>query len=162
LALLSELLEVGRIVKPHGLKGQVVVELWTNRTERVAPGASLTAPAGDMRVTRSSQTAPSGGRDRWLVSFEGVDDRESAEALRGVVLRAESLDEPGSLWVHELVGRDVFEVSGELLGVVEAVEANPASDLLVLADGVLIPLTFVVETGERGLTVKLPEGLRDL
>jgi hypothetical protein len=42
------------------------------------------------------------------------------------------------------------------------VEANPASDLLVLADGVLIPLTFVVETGERGLTVKLPEGLRDL
>jgi 16S rRNA processing protein RimM len=159
---LSGLLEVGRIVKAHGLKGQVVVELWTNRSERVAPGAQLNSPRGQLRVRTSSPTAAAAGRERWLVSFDGIEDRESADSLRGAVLRAPAIDEPGSMWVHELVGSDVFEVSGELLGVVEAVEANPASDLLVLGDGMLIPLTFVVEKNERGLTVELPEGLRDL
>ena len=159
---MSELLEVGRIVKPHGLKGQVVVELWTNRPERVALGAQLTAPGRELTVRTSSPASPAAGRERWYVTFQGVDDREAADALRGQVLMAAPIDEPDSLWVHELVGRQVFEVSGESLGVVEAVEANPASDLLVLADGTLIPLTFVVHSGESGLTVKLPEGLRDL
>jgi len=158
----SELLEVGKIVRAHGLKGNVVVELWTNRSERVAAGSLLTGTGRDLRVTHSSPTSPSGGRERFLVSFDGIADRESAEALRGEVLRAAPIDEPGSLWVHELVGREVFDAGGGSLGTVQAVEANPASDLLVLGDGRLIPLRFVVDTGERGLTVELPEGLLDL
>jgi 16S rRNA processing protein RimM len=159
---MSDLLEVGRIVRAHGLKGQVVVELWTNRTERVVPGALLNGSGRELRVKHSSPASPSGGRKRWVVSFDGVADRDSAEALRGEVLRAPPIDEPGALWVHELVGREVFDVAGALLGRVEAVQANPASDLLVLGDGRLIPLRFVVETGESGLTVDLPEGLLDL
>ena len=159
---MSELLEIGKIVRAHGLKGHVVVELWTNRSERVAPGSLLTGTGRDLRVTRSSPTSPAGGRERWVVSFDGIADRESAEALRGEVLRAAPIDEPGSLWVHELLGREVFNADGESLGRVEAVEANPASDLLVLGDGRLIPLRFVVDAGERGLTVELPEGLLDL
>ncbi len=159
---MSELLEIGKIVRAHGLKGHVVVELWTNRSERVAPGSLLTGTGRDLRVTRSSPTSPAGGRERWVVSFDGIADRESAEALRGEVLRAAPIDEPGSLWVHELLGREVFNADGESLGRVEAVEANPASDLLVLGDGRLIPLRFVVDAGESGLTVELPEGLLDL
>ena len=159
---MSDLLEVGRIVRAHGLKGQVVVELWTNRTERVAPGALLNGSGRELRVNHSSPAAPSGGRERWVVSFDGIADRGSAEALRGQVLLAPPIDEPGALWVHELVGRDVVDVAGAPLGKVEAVQANPASDLLVLGDGTLIPLRFVVDAGERGLTVDLPKGLLDL
>ena len=160
---MGQLLEIGRIVRAHGLKGQVVVELSTNRAERVAPEARLTA--GDdreLRVAHSSPMAASGGRERWVVKFEGIDDRRSADELRGVVLRAAPIDEPDALWVHELVGREVFDVSVGSLGVVQAVQANPASDLLVLDDGKLIPLTFVIEAGATGLKVNLPEGLLDL
>lgn len=160
---MGQLLEIGRIVRAHGLKGQVVVELSTNREERVAPEARLSVgEGGELRVTHSSRVAPTGGRARWVVKFDGIDGREAADKLRGVVLRAAPIDEPNELWVHELVGREVFDVSGASLGVVQAVQANPASDLLVLDDGKLIPLTFVVESGSTGLKVNLPEGLLDL
>ena len=91
-----------------------------------------------------------------------MDNREAAEGLRDLVLEAPALDEPGVLWVHELVGSRVRTPAGRDLGVVQAVEANPASDLLVLDDGTLIPLTFVVEhrAGEE-ITVELPDGLLD-
>lgn len=159
---MNELLEVGRIVRPHGLKGQVVVELWTNRHERVAPGSVLIGPRGELRIVHASKLAPSGGRERWLVKLEGFDDRAAAEQLRDAVLKAEPLDEAGALWVHELVGRPVTDSSGTRLGVVQAVEANPASDLMVLDDGRLIPLRFVVDANQAALTVELPEGLLDL
>ena len=56
----------------------------------------------------------------------------------------------------------VLDTDGSPLGVVAAVEANPASDLLVLDTGVLIPLRFVTATGEGWLRVELPPGLVDL
>ncbi len=94
--------------------------------------------------------------------FEGVNDRNAAEALRGTVLRAAPADRPGVLWVHELVGAEVVDQGGRLLGSVEAVEPNPASDLLVLAGGGLVPLRFVVghTPGER-VVVDIPDGLLD-
>jgi 16S rRNA processing protein RimM len=153
------LLEVGRVVRAHGLSGEVEVELWTDRPERVAAGAVFSAAGGrTLHVVRSRPH-----RRRHLVVFEGVDDRDSAEALRGATLEAPPLDEPDTIWVHELVGARVTTVDGRPVGVVAAVEANPASDLLVLADGGLIPLVFVVEhrPGEQ-VTVDLPAGLLDL
>jgi 16S rRNA processing protein RimM len=159
---MSRPLEVGRIVRAHGLKGQVVVELWTNRVERMAAGASLSGAGAELKVVDASRAAPSGGRERWYVKFDTVDDRDAAERLRGEVLWAAPIDDADALWVHEMVGRQVFDVSGAPLGAVQAVEANPASDLLVLDDGKLIPLTFVVKADERGLQVELPDGLLDL
>lgn len=156
-------LEVGRVVRPHGLRGQVVVELVTNRSERVAPGAQLTAADGrPLVVGTASPTAASGGRQRWLVAFEGVGDRDGAEGLRGVVLTAAPLTDPDALWVHELVGSAVRDVAGASLGTVVAVEANPASDLLVLEGGGLIPLRFVVEHRPGELVVDPPDGLLEL
>ena len=66
------------------------------------------------------------------------------------------------LWVHELVGSKVREVNGTERGVVEAVLANPASDLLELDTGDLIPLTFVVEFVDGAVLVDVPDGLFDL
>jgi 16S rRNA processing protein RimM len=97
------------------------------------------------------------------VQFEGYVDRSQAERIRGVELEAESVEIPGKLWVHELVGAKVFDVHGTELGAVRAVEANPASDLLVLETGGLIPLRFMTESDPTAgtLVVDIPEGLLD-
>jgi 16S rRNA processing protein RimM len=154
-------LEVGRVVKPHGLRGEVVVELVTNRSERVAPGSVLTTAAGPLVVARSRPFEAT-GTGRWIVGFDGVCDRVAAEALRGVELMAEPLDDPGALWVHWLIGAEVVDPSGRPVGTVEAVEANPASDLLVLDTGVLIPLRFVTGQQPGRVTVEVPDGLLEL
>ncbi len=156
----SSLLDVGRIVKPHGLRGELVVELWTNRTERVAEGSVLWSDDGRRVVIASSR--PHQGR--YLVWLEGVGSLEEAESLRSRVLRAPEMTDPDVLWVHELVGARVVTADGRPVGTVSTVEANPASDLLVLDGGHLIPLTFVVELvtgdgGERTVVVDLPAGL---
>ncbi len=155
-----ERLEVGRIVRAHGLDGRVVVELVTNRLERLSPGATLSTVDGRPLVVRASGPAPAtGGRERWLVCFDGVVGREGAEELRGAVLTAAPIADPEALWVHELVGSAVRDPAGGLLGTVVAVEANPASDLLVLDGGGLVPLCFVVDHRPGEITVDPPPGL---
>jgi 16S rRNA processing protein RimM len=153
------MLEVGGIVKPHGLRGDVIVVLTTNRAERVAPGAVLVADDGrEFEVVRSSVHGT-----RHIVTFKGVNGIDAATALRGTHLFAPPLEDPDALWVHELIGSVVEDDQGRILGTVEGVQANPASDLLVLAGGALIPLRFVVrsEPGTR-LVVDIPDGLLDL
>jgi len=94
----------------------------------------------------------------------GVADRAAAERLHGVDLEAESLEVPGALWVHELVGATVRDAAGAELGTVGSVEANPASDLLVLESGGLIPMHFVVQFDQAAhvVEVDIPEGLLDV
>ncbi|HMQ28332.1 MAG TPA: ribosome maturation factor RimM, partial [Acidimicrobiales bacterium] len=121
------LLEVGRVAKAHGLRGEVVVALSTDRTERLDPGSVLHTDRDDLVV---SSARPH--QHRWIVQFEGVHSREAADALHGVTLRAEPLDDPDALFVHELIGAAVVEADGQAVGTVEAVEQNPASNLLVL------------------------------
>lgn len=156
------MLEVGTIARAHGLRGQVVVELVTNRTERVSPGSVLQSDGGPLEVVAATPGPGSGGRDRWIVTFLGVASREAAEALRGVTLRAEPLDDPDVLWVHDLIGSAVVDADGTRHGTVTDVQANPASDLLVLDSGGLIPLRFVVAQEAGVVTVELPAGLLDL
>jgi 16S rRNA processing protein RimM len=139
----------------------VVVDLWTDQGQRLSPGTELSSPSGTLRVASSRPT----GHERFLVHFEGVADRAAAERLRGVELSAEALEVPGTLWVHELVGTSVRDAAtGAVLGTVAAIEANPASDLLVLESGGLIPLRFVTTHDAAAATVEveIPEGLLDL
>ncbi len=156
---MSPLLEVGRVVKPHGVRGEVVVDLVSNRPEqRLAQGSVLESDRGRLEVVGSRPH-----QHRWIVAFAGVADRNQAESLRGAVLSAPALDEDDALWVHELVGAQVVDTSGQSFGAVEAVEANPASDLLVLPDGHLVPLVFVVARRVDGtVVIDPPPGLFDL
>jgi 16S rRNA processing protein RimM len=150
------LLEIGRIDRPHGLKGDVLVTLSTNRTERLAVGAEFETDGGSVRVVSVKPH-----QHRFIVGFDGF-DRDRAEATRGTVLRAEAIDDPDALWVHDLIGSAVVDVDGRAAGVVASVEANPASDLLVLEGEVLVPMTFVVEQGEGFVVVDPPAGLLDV
>jgi 16S rRNA processing protein RimM len=146
---------VGRVAKPHGLSGEVVVESWSDLPQRLEPGSVLVTDTGPLTV---DSARPHQGRH--LVRFAGVDDREGAERLRATVLRAAPVADPDQLWIHDLVGATVKDANGTVLGTVAAVEANPASDLLVLDTGGLIPLRFVTETvPQRAITVEIPDGL---
>lgn len=151
------LLEVGRVVRPHGVSGEVVVALSTNLPERIRPGAELQTDSGTLVVDASRPH-----QDRHLVRFSGVADRARAEELRGLVLRAAPVHVEGALWAHELVGTEAVSEEGRCLGRVVAMEANPASDLLVLDSGGLVPLRFVtaLDPGVR-VTVDVPDGLLD-
>lgn len=151
------MLEVGKIAKAHGLRGEVIVELFTNRDERVAVGAQLTTNNGVLVVQRSQPH-----QHRWIVKFEGVDSRESAEALHGTVLFAEPIEDPDALWVHEMLGSEVFDAEGVFRGMVKSILANPAGDLIETDIGHLIPLRFVIEHSESVVKVDPPAGLFDL
>lgn len=156
------MLDVGRVLRPHGLRGLVVVELSTNRTERLDPGSVLAGGDRELVVETAAPLSDHHRQDRWLVGFEGISDRPQAEELRDAVLRAQPLQVEGALWVHELIGSEVIDPDGGVIGLVDSVQANPASDLLVLHDGRLIPLRFVVSTEPGRLTVSLPTGLLEL
>jgi 16S rRNA processing protein RimM len=151
------LLEVGRIGRPHGIKGDVFVDLTTDRTERVAVGSRLFGAGRWLTITTSAAS----GR-RWRVHLEGVDDRNAAEALAGTVLMAEPITDPDALWIHELIGSEVIEIDGRRRGRCVAVIDNPAADLLELDTGALVPLTFVVSRAEGVITVDVPSGLFEL
>jgi 16S rRNA processing protein RimM len=150
------MLEIGRVVKVHGLKGEVVVDLVTDRTERLAPGTVLSSRIGDL-VVRTSKPY----QQRWLVTFDGVSDRTAAERLHGLALLAEPIDDPDAMWVHDLVGTVVREVGGTERGTVVAVLANPAHDLLELDTGHLVPMPFVTGCEHGVTTIDPPEGLFD-
>ena len=130
---------VGRIGKPHGIRGEVTLDVRTDEPERrFAPGTVLRAqaPAGADRRPSSLTVA----RARWhqstlLVTFEELADRTAAEAVRGTVLHAtiapdEVPEDPEEYYDHQLVGLSVVDLDGTALGEVKAVVHGAAQDLL--------------------------------
>ena len=151
------LLEIARIGRAHGLRGEVSVHPITNRDERFAVGSVLVTASGERAVTSSR-----GDGTRWLLGLDGVVDRDAATELAGTTLYATPLDDPDELWVHELCGSTVVDQHGNEAGVVTNVVANPAADLLELDTGHLVPLTFVVSTEPGTVHVDVPDGLLEL
>ena len=142
------------------MRGELYVNLITDRVERLASGAELHAADRSLTVASSRQA-----NGRWLVTFEGVDDRTAAERLAGIVLRAAALDEgdgdDDALWVHDLIGSRVVDQHGVAHGTCVAVIGNPANDLLELDSGFLVPVNFVVRCAAGTIDVDTPEGLFD-
>lgn len=151
------LLEIATVGRAHGVRGDVVVHPVTNRLERFDVGSALITAVGERAVSRSRFDG-----SRWLVRFEGIDDRDAAAALTGTTVFAEPLSDPDELWVHELCGRSVIDQHGFDAGVVTSVVANPAADLLELDTGHLVPLTFVVRCEPGAVYVEAPDGLFEL
>ena len=141
--------------RPHGLGGEVAVTFTSNRAERRAPGAVLYLDERELVVETAR---PHQGR--WLIRFAGVTDRDAAARLRGGRLLAEPITgEPDEWWADELVGSEVVDGAGRAHGRVAALQANPAHDLLVLEDGALVPVVFVVAHGDGRVVVDPPAGL---
>jgi 16S rRNA processing protein RimM len=166
---------VGRIGRPHGIRGEVTVEVRTDSPDaRFATGSVLTTdPARLGPITVAAARWHSG---RLLLSVAGVHDRTGAEGLRGAVLSAEVDDDEipedaEEFFDHQLRGLTVVAVgSSDLVGVVDDVVHLPGQDLLsVKRDGgreVLVPFVAEIVTDidlDAGrVTVDLPAGLLNL
>ncbi|HLU44045.1 MAG TPA: ribosome maturation factor RimM [Natronosporangium sp.] len=179
------LLTVGQVVRPHGIRGEVVVEVTTDEPEqRFAPGATLlTEPPGpppaDPAAWRVPPTltvvAARPHQGRLLVEFDGIADRNLAEALRGVRLQVDSEtlaspEDPDEFRDHQLIGLTAVTPTGEQLGSIARIEHGAANDLLVLArpDGRTALVPFVraivpeVDVAGGRIVVDPPPGLLDL
>ena len=168
-------LVVGRIIRPHGVRGELAVEVRTDDPElRLATGAVLAtqpAAAGPLTVTRA----------RWhtgklLLTFDGVADRDGADGLRGALLVVDSAEleeiaDPDEFRDHELIGLGVYGPGDEHVGTVKDV-LHHGQDLLVVAGagsraGTEIMIPFVaeivpeVDLAGRRIVVEPPAGLLD-
>jgi 16S rRNA processing protein RimM len=167
----TERVEVGRVIKPHGLRGEVAVYVTSDLDDRLAAGTPVWI---DGVATTVETSRPHQGRP--LVRFAHVHDRTAAERLRGALVEAAPLDpdELDDYLVSELIGVRVVDASGADLGEVIGHVEMPAVagyDLLEVrrADGGtwLLPaadeLVEAVEDadGLRLVARALPEGLLD-
>jgi 16S rRNA processing protein RimM len=169
-------LTVARVGRAHGLRGEVTVELRTDVPERrFVPGVELFVdPAGSRVPGLPGRLVLDSIRDNkgvLLLGFAGVEDRNAADALRGILLEADvdddEDDEDDAWFDHELVGLAAVDPSGQPLGQVVAVEHPGAQDRLVVRrpDGVtrLVPFVAAIVpevdvTGGR-IVIDAPAGL---
>ena len=157
-------LRIGRVLKAHGVKGALRVELLTDFPDRFAPGREVVVGGRPLRVARSEELDRS-----MLVTFEGISDRSAAEPLAGsyvTVPLAEARALPADHYYHfQLVGLTVFDThQARQLGRVAEVLTYPANDVLRVTGGdreVLIPMIRSVvrsiAPAEGMITVDLPE-----
>lgn len=166
----SRLVEIGRIVAPHGIKGQVKVQV-------PAPATSVLLFVRSVFVTRDgvregrrvARASPSSGTV--IITLEGVDSRDAAEALRGSAVFVSEKDMPrlpdGEFYLYELRGMTVEDADGTARGTVTDLSTNHAQDLLVVTgiDGRehLVPfVNGLVENVDRArgmITLAPMEGL---
>lgn len=170
-----ETVAVGRILRPHGIQGEVVVEVLSDVPDRLAPGRRLlltrdappALPATSV-VVRSERPHKSGA----LIRFEGIADRNQAEELRGAwleVLQSEVPEPPaGTYYQYQLLGCRCFDRGTDLGEVVELLE-DGGGLLLIVSDGQRrLPIPFVKEFlkgvdvsagAARRIDLELPPGL---
>jgi 16S rRNA processing protein RimM len=177
-------LVIGSIVRAHGVRGEVVVAVTTDEPQdRYVVGSVLeTDPAtvGPLTI-ESLRLHMSSGVDRLLVAFEGVEDRDGAERLRGVKLLVdaddiEPSDDPDEFHDFQLIGLAVHvgdvpaAADGERVGEIVRVDHGPGADMLIVArpDGrqTLVPfVTAIVPTVDIAagrVVITPPDGLLDL
>lgn len=162
------------VTSPHGIRGEVRVRPLTDFPERLKRTASVTLEIDGERRRYELERARPHGRGAYLVKLRGVDDRNAAEALRGVRLEVgedEVVPLPeGTYYIFELVGSTVYDAGGARLGELVDVIKGGANDVYVvrLGDGTeaLIPavkqVVKTVDVRSRTVVVDPPPGLLDI
>jgi 16S rRNA processing protein RimM len=171
-------LVVGRVVKAHGIGGEVVVDVRTDDPyDRFAPGNVLRARARDKTERRLVVDSMREHSGRLLVRLEGIASRDAADALRGSLFIVDAADlpeieDPDEFYDHQLEGLRVRTTAGLDVGVVAEVLHTAAGEILAVrpaeGDGpeILVPFVGAIVTSvslSDGLVeIDPPEGLLDL
>jgi len=171
----SALLLAGVVVRAHGLRGEVVLDVHTDSPDaRFADGVALVArrPGAPDGVLTIASARPHSGR--LLVRFVEAPDRTAAEALRGTRLLVATAalpgsDDPDEFHVHQLEGLRAELADGAVVGTVADVIHGPGGELLVLrregADDALVPFVHAivptVDVAGGRVVLAPPEGLLD-
>ncbi len=162
-------LVVGRIGRAHGVLGEATIEVQTDDPDiRFQIGNKLTLDDGKQLTIRSS---------RWhnqilLLAFDGIADRNQIEELRDQLISSDvDLDSlaPGEYHFQQLIGCEVFQQNGELIGAVDEIVKLPGQDLLSVNRAgaqVLIPMVkqiiIEIDVLAKKIVVNPPEGLLDV
>lgn len=160
------LIRLGRIGRPHGVRGEVTVVPESDDRSRFAPGSRLVSTEGTEFVVADSHPY----RDRGLiVAFVGVADRNTAETLRGTVLWGDAADrrslEPGEFWADQLTGLVAVAPDGSVLGKVSGIDFGVGQDRLIVVtpegSTVLVPFVsaLVGEPTDGTIEIQDPGGL---
>ena len=164
---------VGRVARPHGLKGQVAVNPETDFVEhRFAAGSTVwtRSAAGEERLTVASLRLQNG---RPIVGFVGFDRIEDVERLAGLELRVpeDALQrlQPGTYYEHQLAGCVVETTAGDVVGEVTGVEGGAGASRVVVSGArgeILIPLAVAIcveiDVAHKRIRIDAPEGLLEL
>lgn len=169
----DEMAVVGRVARPHGLRGKVVVNPETDFPEqRFCAGSEVfVRRSGNVEPVTLTSVRFQGGRP--VVGFEQVKSIEQAEGFAGLELRVpveQLMPLPaGSYYRHDLIGCRVETQSGEAVGTVTNVEGPADVGRLVVTSGsaeILIPLAAAIctaiDAGGKRIVIEPPEGLLDL
>lgn len=138
---------VGRISRAHGVRGETSVQRYGDSSEVLEAGRSLTARGGGRDVPLTvAESRPAGG-SHWLVRFEGIEDRDAADALRGLELTVDESELPplpeGRYYRFQILGLRAVTPEGEVLGTVEEIWETGANDVYVVRGGkgeILLPV----------------------
>jgi 16S rRNA processing protein RimM len=161
-------LAIGFIRRPHGVQGEMIMDLHTDFPERIKPGRKVLV--GEKRQPLTFDTVRPHG-DSLLVSFRGVDTPEDAGRFRNQWVYVKSSDVPplpeGQYYQYELIGLDVVDENGNPLGKLAEILETGANDVYVVRDEagkeILLPVIPSVvlnrDMERRILTVHLLEGL---
>lgn len=161
---------VGKLHRPHGVHGEIIMEVYTDFPERLRAGMRLFAGGARQELSLV--------RRRWhseqlLLTFDGYDTPESVGALRNQILYvpvAELPDLPeGEYYHHQLLGMQVLDEASKLLGIVTQILETGANDVLVVKDAngkeILLPITdeviLAVSLQDKNIRVHLLPGILD-
>lgn len=166
---LPETVAVGRVLRPHGVRGEVAVEVLSDVPARFKKGSRLTGVREGAPPLLLTVAASRVHKDGALVRFEGYEDRDRAEELRGLDLEIPRAEVPrarrGTYYQFELLGCLCRDRGTELGRVVEVIEDGGGVMLIVEGEGRRIPVPFVkeflkkVDVAAGLIDLALPEGL---
>ena len=165
-------LVVGRVIKPHGVHGDLVAEIITDFPERLTDGTTFGAGDEDQPRTFHDVHRIRYHKGRWLLSVRDLRGRDEAEQWRGryLYLPEQSLDElpEGFYYEHHLVGLQCRSPSGAPLGEIRGIDRGPGQRRLVVRRGkreFLVPyvpeIVEEVDLDDGVVIVNAPPGLLD-
>jgi 16S rRNA processing protein RimM len=168
----GERIAIGRVIKPHGLSGEVVVEVLTDFPERFSEGLRVFLSGGALEAREARIVAVRPHQNRVLLTFEGISDVSTAETLRNVELSVSAEDvsprPPGYVYHWELEGAAAVDANGNELGRVTGLVDSAGRPLLVLATPrgerevpFTAPLVVSVDVARKRIVLNPLPGLLD-